>query len=93
MEGSARRRSGVKEAGTVIGVYVTNERVDLTKKGIMKTIKLNIKNASAGQMLTLRGELRVMAQSWKKFGPVIDVQAGKLKETDRTSYKRSITKW
>ena len=59
----------------------------------MKTIKLNIKNASAGQMLTLRGELRVMANSWKKFGPVIEVQAGKLKETERTSYKRSITKW
>ena len=60
---------------------------------IMKTIKLNIKNASAGQMLTLRGELRIMAHSWKRFGPVIDVQAGKLKETDRTTYKRSITKW
>jgi hypothetical protein len=59
----------------------------------MKTIKLNIKNASAGQMLTLRGELRIMAQSWKKFGPVIEVQAGKLKETERTSHKRSITKW
>ena len=59
----------------------------------MKTIKLNIKNASAGQMLTLRGELRVMAESWRKFGPVIDVQAGKLKETERTSHKRSITKW
>ena len=59
----------------------------------MKTIKLNIKNASAGQMLTLRGELRVMAASWKKFGPVIEVQAGKLKETERTSYKRSIPKW
>jgi hypothetical protein len=59
----------------------------------MKTIKLNIKNASAGQMLTLRGELRVMAESWKRFGPVIEVQAGKLKETERTSYKRSITKW
>ena len=64
-----------------------------TYKEIMKTIKLNIKNASAGQMLTLRGELRVMAASWKKFGPVIEVQAGKLKETERTSYKRSITKW
>ena len=59
----------------------------------MKTIKLIITNASAGQMLTLRGELRVMAQSWRKFGPVIDVQAGKLKETERTSHKRSITKW
>jgi len=63
------------------------------KKGMMKTIKLNIKNASAGQMLTLRGELRVMANNWKRFGPVIEVQAGKLKETERTSYKRSITKW
>ena len=60
---------------------------------MMKTIKLNIKNASAGQMLTLRGELRVMAQSWKKFGPVIDVQAGKLQEPKLASHKRSITKW
>ena len=60
---------------------------------MMKTIKLNIKNASAGQMLTLRGELRVMAKSWKKFGPVIEVQAGKLQEPKLTSHKRSITKW
>ena len=59
----------------------------------MKTIKLNIKNASAGQMLTLLGELRVMAPSWRKFGPVIDVQAGKLQEPKLTSHKRSITKW
>ena len=44
-------------------------------------------------MLTLRGELRVMASSWKKFGPVIEVQAGKLKETERTSNKKSITQW
>jgi len=64
----------------------------LAKKGIMKTIKLNIKNASAGQMLTLRGELRVMAHSWKKFGPVIDVQAGKLKEIKQT-HKPHLTKW
>jgi len=64
----------------------------LTKKGIMKTIKLNIKNASAGQMLTLRGELRVMAHSWKRFGPVIEVQAGKLKEIKPT-HKPHITKW
>ena len=63
-----------------------------TYKEIMKTIKLNIKNASAGQMLTLRGELRVMASSWKKFGPVIEVQAGKLKEIKPT-HKPHITKW
>jgi len=59
----------------------------------MKTIKLNIKNASAGQMLTLRGELRVMAASWKRFGPVIEVQAGKLPEPKLIAHKRSITKW
>jgi hypothetical protein len=59
----------------------------------MKTIKLNIKNASAGQMLTLRGELRVMAASWKRFGPVIDVQAGKLQEPKHIVRKRSITQW
>ena len=59
----------------------------------MKTIKLNIKNASAGQMLTLRGELRVMAASWKKFGPVIDVQAVKLQEPKLIAHKRCLTKW
>ena len=75
------------------GIKASRAVARLAKKGIMKTIKLNIKNASAGQMLTLRGELRVMAASWKKFGPVIEVQAGKLKETEYTSHKRSITKW
>ena len=75
------------------GIKASRAVARVAKKGIMKTIKLNIKNASAGQMLTLRGELRVMAASWKKFGPVIEVQAGKLKETEYTSHKRSITKW
>ena len=65
----------------------------MAKKRIMKTIKLNIKNASAGQMLTLRGELRVMAKAWKKFGPVIEVQAGKLQEPKLTKQKRNFTKW
>ena len=44
-------------------------------------------------MLTLRGELRVMAASWKRFGPVIEVQAGKLPEPKLIAHKRSITKW
>ena len=75
------------------GIKASRAVARLAKKGIMKTIKLNIKNASAVQMLTLRGELRVMAASWKKFGPVIEVQPGKLKETEYTTHKRSITKW
>ena len=72
---------------------VWGQAVKPANKEIMKTIKLNIKNASAGQMLTLRGALRVMAASWKKFGPVIEVQAGQLPEPKLIAHKRSITKW
>ena len=45
-----------------------------------KIITLKIDNATHGQLLTLAGELRIMARSWKRVGPDIEVQAGKLRE-------------
>ena len=45
-----------------------------------KYITLKINNANHGQLLTLAGELRIMARAWLKFGPRIEVLAGKLRE-------------
>jgi len=37
-----------------------------------KIITLKINKANAGQLITLACELRIMAKSWKKFGPEIE---------------------
>jgi len=57
-----------------------------------KYITLKIDNANPGQMLTLAGELRIMARAWKRFGPDIEVQAGKLKEL-KHHQKGKLRKW
>ena len=45
-----------------------------------KIITLKIDKAPHGKLITLAGELRIMARAWKRFGPDIEVQAGKLRE-------------
>ena len=57
-----------------------------------KTITLKIDNANHGQLLTLAGELRIMARAWKRFGPQIEVQAGKLREL-KHHQKIDLKKW
>jgi len=57
-----------------------------------KYITLKINKATHGQLLTLAGELRIMARSWKRFGPDIEVQAGKLRELKHHP-KTNIKKW
>ena len=57
-----------------------------------KQITLKINNATHGQLLTLAGELRIMARNWKRFGPDIEVQAGKLREL-KHHQKASLKKW
>ena len=57
-----------------------------------KIITLRINKANAGQLLTLACELRIMARSWKKFGPEIEVLAGKLKEL-KHGHKANLRKW
>ena len=57
-----------------------------------KTITLKIDNANHGQLLTLAGELRIMARAWKRFGPEIEVQAGKLREL-KHHQKINLKKW
>ena len=51
-----------------------------------------ITKANHGQLLTLAGELRIMARAWKRFGPDIEVQAGKLREL-KHHQKTNIKKW
>tara|TARA_R110002020_G_scaffold365192_1_gene577435 strand:+ start:553 stop:735 length:183 start_codon:yes stop_codon:yes gene_type:complete len=43
-------------------------------------ITLVVKNASRGQMLSIRGELNLMSKSWKSYGPDIEVKGRKLQE-------------
>ena len=57
-----------------------------------KIITLKIDKATHGQLLTLAGELRIMARAWKRFGPDIEVQAGKLREL-KHAHKSKLTKW
>jgi len=57
-----------------------------------KYITLKINKATHGQLLTLAGELRIMARSWKRFGPDIEVQAGKLREL-KNHKKIDLKKW
>ena len=57
-----------------------------------KIITLKIDNANHGQLLTLAGELRIMARAWKRFGPDIEVQAGKLREI-KLRPKIDLKKW
>ena len=57
-----------------------------------KIITLKIDNANHGQLLTLAGELRIMARSWKRFGPSIEIQAGKLREL-KHGQKINLKKW
>ena len=57
-----------------------------------KTITLKIDNANHGQLLTLAGELRIMARAWKRYGPQIEIQAGKLREL-KHHQKIDLKKW
>ena len=57
-----------------------------------KIITLKIDNANHGQLLTLAGELRIMARARKRFGTDIEVQAGKLRELKHHK-KIDLKKW
>ena len=57
-----------------------------------KIITLKITKANHGQLLTQAGELRIMARAWKRFGPDIEIQAGKLQEL-KHHQKINIKKW
>ena len=55
-------------------------------------ITLVIKNASRGQMLSIRGELNLMSKSWRSYGPQIEVKGRKLQEP-KTHSQKNIRLW
>ena len=42
---------------------------------LTKTVTLKVSNCSAGQWSTLLLELHGVSKAWKRFGPVIELQA------------------
>jgi len=44
----------------------------------MKTFTIEVKNASAPQLLTIALELKIMSNGWEKFGPKIFINGEKL---------------
>ncbi len=60
----------------------------------MKQITLKVSNCSAGQWSTLLLELHGVARTWKRFGPVIELQAPSVEKIIRlgTSTRREAAK-
>ena len=44
----------------------------------MKTFTIEVKNASAPQLLTIAAELKIMSNGWERFGPRITINGQKL---------------
>ena len=57
-----------------------------------KYITLKINKANPGQLVALACELRIMAKSWNKFGPELEVLAGKLKAL-KHGHKSNLKNW
>ena len=45
----------------------------------MKQFKIEISHASSSQLLTIAAELKIMSNSWAKFGPRILINGEKLR--------------
>ena len=60
----------------------------------MKQVTLNVSNCSVGQWSTLLLELHGVARTWKRFGPVIELQAPSIEKIIKlgTSTRREATK-
>ena len=44
----------------------------------MKKFKIEVSHASPGQLATIAAELKIMSNSWTKFGPRIMINGAKL---------------
>ena len=50
----------------------------------MKKFTIEISRASTAQLLTIAAELKIMANSWEKFGPRITINGKKLQAPQLT---------
>ena len=57
----------------------------------MKQVTLNVSNCSAGQWSTLLLELHGVARTWKRFGPVIELQAPSIEKIIKLGGKPNIS--
>ena len=59
----------------------------------MKTFTIEVKNASAPQLLTIAAELKIMSNAWERFGPRITINGQKLQAPSlrEPSHKRQAT--
>ena len=59
----------------------------------MKKYTIEVSHASPGQLLTIAAELKIMANSWEKFGPKIWINGHKLQAPSlrEPRYKRQAT--
>jgi len=44
----------------------------------MKQFRIEVKNASQGQLQTIAAELKIMSNNWERFGPRIWINGDKL---------------
>ena len=44
----------------------------------MKQFRIDVSHASPGQILTISAELKIMSNSWERFGPKITINGQKL---------------
>jgi len=54
----------------------------------MKEIKIKIKNVSQKQWADLLIELNLMKESWRRFGPIIDIKTKNFNNTIRWGKKK-----
>jgi len=45
---------------------------------MMKKFTIDVSHASPGQILTIAAELKIMSNSWERFGPKITINGQKL---------------
>ena len=60
----------------------------------MKQFKIDVSHASPGQLQTIAAELKIMSNSWERFGPKIFIKGQKLQAPSlriEGSHKRQAT--
>ena len=58
-----------------------------------KQFRIDVSHASPGQLLTIGAELKIMSNSWEKFGPKIFINGQKLQAPSlrEPRHKRQVT--
>ena len=55
----------------------------------MKQFKIDVSHASPGQLQTIAAELKIMSNSWERFGPKIFINGEKLQAPSRRRHQKN----